>query len=204
MTSPNTRPVDLDSLDPATRAVIEKFIGAEPKRRRPVPTRVGNRAKARPSFTQWRAKSERMARAEYREVTRIEQEASREERIAAEAKPRLRRIRIARRDYNAKFRCVVCAGRIFKGQEIADLWPQKKPVHTDGCAAEVLTVAVSASVSRSGEATAAGADSGVVAVLPSCAHRITRAPSASTSAAENDPTHSVNGEGPARNAGPSQ
>lgn len=52
MTSKNTKPIDLDALDPDTRAIVEKFIDAEPIRRRPVPKTVGHKAKTAPAIPQ--------------------------------------------------------------------------------------------------------------------------------------------------------
>lgn len=39
----NLSPVDLDALDPEARAVVEKFLSAEPVRRRQPPKKVGKK-----------------------------------------------------------------------------------------------------------------------------------------------------------------
>lgn len=46
----NLEPVDLDKLDPEARAVVEKFLTAEPVRRRQPPKKVGVRAKPAPAI----------------------------------------------------------------------------------------------------------------------------------------------------------
>jgi hypothetical protein len=50
MTSPNSQPVDLDGLDPETRRVVEKFLTAEPVRRRQPPKKVGVRQRPAPAI----------------------------------------------------------------------------------------------------------------------------------------------------------
>lgn len=134
----NMAPVDLDKLDDATRAVVERFLeGPGSKRRRQVPTRVGAKEQHPTGFVDYAKKrANRMTRAEYLAKRRIDEEADKAEREAHYKKPRIIRVRVARSRW--KNPCHVCGRGIYPGDEVATLLPAHKPIHTGDCAKRAL------------------------------------------------------------------